>query len=198
MATIRGLKWQYSGTELDEKLEEARYNYAAALDLTTRGETVSSNSVAGGMARVAGANFAGYCASGPSSDAPNSTADAYESMFGHRKVTGKCPCCNELTTYDPCDPKCTVCGSDSKTNRAAEYFAKRRADKKKITEQKTHKQAKSEKHLRIGAEALDNIKGFIWGDSAFAGVEQAIDYYGHIIAVGRDAKELYNLKYNLN
>jgi hypothetical protein len=202
MATIRALRWQFSGPELDKRLEAARYDYAAALDRATRGEAVASNSSAGGLARAVGANFSGYCAGGANSNAPNSTNQAYDSMFGRTKVTGKCPCCGELTTYDPCDPKCTVCESDSKTNRAAEYFAKKKVAEEK-SEPKTNERAKTDQKKqrgqKLGNKALnvDNVKGFIWGNSAFAGVEQAVDYHGRVIATGQDARELYNLKNNL-
>jgi hypothetical protein len=204
MAEIRALKWQYSGAELDKKLEEARYNYAAALDQTTRGEAVASNAVAGSMARATGTNFAGYCASSSNANAPNSTQAAYESMFGRRKVTGKCPCCGELTTYDPCNPKCTICDSDSKTNRAAEYFAKKRAikDKAEQTKSEHHEAVKTPEKRQLdqkyGAKILGRIKKFYWGESAFANIERAVGYYGETIATGQDARKLYDMKYNLN
>jgi hypothetical protein len=140
MAEIQRLKWSYSGEALDKKMEEARFNYAAALDRTERGEAVSSNSSAGDSARAGGENFAGFCAASPNANdpnAPNSAQEALNKLFGVRKVTGKCPCCKEITTYDPCDPVCGECGSDGTTDRSAEYFARKKLAAKQRTTQQT-------------------------------------------------------------
>jgi hypothetical protein len=197
MATIRALRWQFSGQELDKKLEEARYDYAAALDAIVNGGAVASNSAAGGMARAAGANFAGYCAATSNT---NSTQSAYDSLYGRKKVTGRCPCCGEMTTYDPCAPVCGQCGSDGKTNRAAQYLAKKKAaaEKSETTPETARADSeKTEQKKKAGAKVLNNIKGFIWGDGAFDGVEQAVDYYGRVVAVGQEARELYAMKNNI-
>ena len=218
MSTIRALRWQYSGEKLAQELEKARYDYAAALDKITRcdstggggdgGGGIISNRAAGNEARGSGANFSGYCA-GSSVNANNwsassSTQHAYNSMFGRKNVKGKCPCCGETTTYDPCSPKCGECGSTPGYNRSREYLAnkKKEAAEVKIAERAVHGHNKSkllEKYERqFGTEILNNIKKFVWGDGAFDGVAGAVDYYGRTIAIGQDAKELYETKYNLN
>ena len=196
MAEIARLKWSYEGEELREKLEEARYNYAAALDKTSRGESVSSNLAAGGEARAAGADFSGYCATTPGENTAQSNEEAYNAMFG-KKVTGKCPCCGETTTYDPCNPECGVCHSTAGNDRSAEYFAKKKAELEKMSAEDYKKNRESantsEKKSDAGKKILGLIKKFIWGDSAFSPVEKAVGYHGEIIAEGESARDLYNL-----
>lgn len=196
MAEIARLKWSYEGEDLREKLEEARYNYAAALDKTSRGEAVSSNSIAGGEARAVGADFSGYCATTPGENSAQSNEDAYNSMFG-KKVTGKCPCCGETTTYDPCDPECGVCHSTPGNDRSAEYIAKKKAELEKMSAEEYKKGRESttghEKKSDAGKKVMSLIKKFIWGDGAFSPIEKAVGYHGEIIAEGKAAQDLYNL-----
>lgn len=197
MAEIARLKWSYEGEELSKKLEEARYNYAAALDKTSRGEAVSSNSMAGGEARAVGADFSGYCATTPGENGAQSNQEAYNAMFSARRVTGKCPCCGETTTYDPCDPECGACHSTPGNDRSQAYFAKKKAELAKMSaeEYKGSRESMSASEKKSGAskKILNLVKKFIWGDGAFSPIEKAIGYHGEIIAEGKAAQDLYRL-----
>jgi ssDNA-binding Zn-finger/Zn-ribbon topoisomerase 1 len=194
MAEIKALKWQYSGAELDKKLEDARYNYAAALDQITRGEVVTSNTAAGGVARASGVNFAGYCA-------PNSTQEAYGRMFSNGTIVRcvNCPHCKQTVDAEIKGRKYICPRAACPSNRHVQEKAKQTADSESeeaIAESTEVEQQKQDRQ-KFGAEILSLIKKFIWGPGAFDGVEQAIDYHGRVIATGQDAKELYNIKHNL-
>ena len=199
MEEVARLKWAYSGDELKDKLEEARYNYAAALEKVNKGGIVTSNGAAGGEARASGANFSGYCATTP--DNAQSTEEAYNSMFAGKRVTGKCPCCHEITSYDPCDPVCGVCGSTGSVDRSAEYFAKKKAEKEKQSAEAYKKDresmSRSDKRGEFGRKAMAMIKKFVWGDGAFSPVEEVLGYHGEIIAEGADAQQLYKEYYGI-
>ncbi len=196
MAEVARLKWSYEGEELREKLEEARYNYAAALDKSSRGESVSSNSMAGGEARASGVDFSGYCATTPGENIAQSTNEAYNSMF-NKRVTGKCPCCGETTTYDPCNPKCGVCYSTPGNDRSSEYLARKKAELEKISAAEYREKRASisyqEKKSGTNKKIMNLVKKFVWGDGAFSPVEKAIGYHGEIIAEGKAAQNLYTL-----
>ncbi len=196
MEEISRLKWSYDGEELRKKLEEARYNYAAALDKASRGETVSSNSIAGGEARASGTDFSGYCATTPGENGNQSIEQAYNSMF-NKRVTGKCPCCGETTSYDPCNPKCGVCYSTPGNDRSAEYLARKKANLEKMSaaeyKKEREKTSSDDKKSGTNKKMMNLVKKFVWGDGAFSPVEKAIGYHGEIIAEGESARDLYSL-----
>lgn len=220
MSTIRALKWQYSGEELDKKLEEARYNYAAALDRTERGEVVVSNEEAGYDARDSGEDFSGICAGGgdygsssdSSSNGSGSTGDAYGNMYGSgQKVDMTCPFCKERTNSDPCKPVCQKCHSTPGNDKSAEYFAKKKAATEK-NERETDEHESTRRNRNNGnskvklvknkkqeaaIEILRTIKKFHWGSGIFDSVEEAVNYHGEVVAVGKEARKLYEMKYDL-
>lgn len=199
MAEKAEIEALYHGDELKSKLEAARYNYAAALDKKHRGEEVISNKQAGDAARASGSDYSGYCATG--ADNSQSNAEALESMFGSRHVTGKCPCCGETTTYDPCNPKCGECGSTPGNDRSAQYHAKKRELKQKQTAEQYKKGRESmpqdEKGKELGRKVMEMVGRFVWGPGAFSPVEKAIDYHGQVIAEGKEAQDMYRIYYGL-